>query len=129
MKWLFNLLAPWKSELFALIGVLAVAGIGTSVISYFYTKAQARTIEAQQATIKLQAQTNDQWADNWRTMTKVRAIEQKSVVDLQAQLDTIAQDNDAMASSIKELEKSNAGVREYLSGKLPADLKRLLERQ
>lgn len=126
MSWLIKLLSPWKSELFAIVGVLAVAGIGTAVISYFYTKAQARTIEAQRDTIELQAQTNDQWARNWETMSRVRQIEQQSALDLQAQLALIAQDNDAMATSIKELEATSAETRDYLRNRIPDDLRRLL---
>lgn len=129
MKWLINLLAPWKSELFALVGVLAVCGIGTTIAAWLYSRAQADTITAQQATIDLQAQTNEQWAKNWDRMQDQRRRDQQAVIDLQAQLGLISDDNDEMAASIKELEKSNADVRDYLSGKLPDELRRVLQRQ
>lgn len=122
------LLAPFKSQLLAFVGVLAVAGIFTSAIAAVYISKQNDTIDAQNGTIQLQAATNKQWQSNWEAMTAQRERDQQAVLDLQEQIRGIEADNDNMAAGIRNLEAGNAQVRDYLAGKLPAELKRMLER-
>lgn len=129
MKWLADLFSPLKSHLFAMVGVLAVCGLGAAVISYIHIRTQRATIEAQSKTIDLQAETNEKWAQNWKDMKALRQIDQDAVSGLQTQLSVIAQDNDDMADSIKNLEATNAEIKEYMSRPIPDELRRLLQQK
>jgi hypothetical protein len=119
MKWLCNLLAPWKSELFALVGVLAVCGLGAAAVGSVY-------IGRQNDTIKTLSAANKQWSQNWETMNAVREIEQKNALLLQEKLDLITQGAAEDTERLKALETQNAEVKELLGTRLPDDLRRML---
>ncbi|WP_159983740.1 MULTISPECIES: phage holin family protein [unclassified Novosphingobium] len=49
VKWLLNPTAPFKSELFAMVGVLAVCGIGATIIGYLHIQRQNDPIAAKES--------------------------------------------------------------------------------
>ncbi|MFC0684624.1 hypothetical protein [Novosphingobium clariflavum] len=129
MKWLLTLLAPFKSELFAMVGVLAVCGVGATVAGYLHIQRQNDQIEAKDARIGELLNTNKQWAAHSAEQDRLRALEQRNTLLLQDKLALIEQQNVAASAQLKELETSNAEVRELMGRRLPDDLRRLLEQQ
>ncbi|WP_395391534.1 hypothetical protein WBP07_12825 [Novosphingobium sp. BL-8A] len=129
MKWLTALLTPWKSELFAMVGVLAVCGIGASIAGYLHIQRQNDQIEAKDARIGDLVTANKGWAAHSAEQDRLRALDQKNVLALQDKLALIEQQNTAAATQLKELEATNAEVKEYLSRPIPADLRRLLDKK
>ena len=129
MKWLLNLLTPFKSELFAMVGVLAVCGAGATVAGYLHIQRQNDQIEEKEARISALLATNKEWAAHSAEQDRLRALEQRNTLLLQDKLVLIEQQNTAAAAQLKELETSNAEVRELMGRRLPADLRRLLEQQ
>ncbi|WP_395326952.1 hypothetical protein WBP06_09555 [Novosphingobium sp. BL-8H] len=129
MKWLLTLLTPWKSELFAMVGVLAVCGVGATIAGYLHIQRQNEQIEAKDARIGDLVTANKGWAAHSAEQDRLRALEQQNVLLLQDKLALIEQQNTAAAVQLKELENSNAEVRELMARRLPDDLRRLLEQQ
>lgn len=124
---LFGWLAPFKSQLFAMAGVVAVAGIGTTIMAYSHIKAQERTIDVQSERIGDLVKINRDWAKQDRMRARLRDIEQKNTQLLQGQLAALDEKAAMQSKQLRELEKNNAEVKELLSRRLPADLKRLLD--
>lgn len=129
MTWILDIIKSWRSWLFAFVGVLAVAGVSAGIMSYLYIQGQNKRIEDKNEIIALQAQTNDQWSKNWDSMKAKQQLDQQSMLDLQAQLETIAADNEGLAAGIKKLEATSAETRDYLRSRIPDDLRRLLEQK
>lgn len=129
MKWLLTLIAPFKSELFAMVGVLAVCGVGATVAGYLHIQRQNDQIEAKDARIGELLTTNKQWAAHSAEQDRLRVLEQRNTLLLQDKLALIEQQNVAASAQLKELETSNAEVRELMGRRLPDDLRRLLEQQ
>lgn len=124
---MFAWLAPFKSHIFAMVGVVAVAGIGAAVIGYFHIRAQQETIAAQDDRIGDLVTANQSWAD-WATQQqKLRALEQENTRLLQDRLAQIEVRAADQSGQLKQLEASNAEVKDLLGRRLPADLRRLLE--
>lgn len=119
MTILASLFAPWKGHLFALAGVLAVAGIGATAVSAVH-------IGRQDATIKNLTAANNKWAKNWERVTQIRALEHENTMLLQAKLDLLAADSTANTARLRSLEANNAEVKQLLGTRLPADLRGLL---
>ncbi|KPH60217.1 hypothetical protein [Novosphingobium sp. ST904] len=129
MKWLSNLLTPIKSELFAMVGVLAVCGVGATIAGYLHIQRQDDQIETKDRQISDLATANKSWAARAAEQDRIRALEQKNVLLLQEKLALIEQQNTDAAAQLKKLEATNAEVKEYLSRPIPADLRRLLQKQ
>ena len=129
MKWLINLLTPFKSELFAMVGVVAVCGIGATVAGYLHIQRQNDQIETLDTRVGDLVIANKSWAARAAEQDRLRGLEQKNVLLLQDKLALIEQQNTAAAAQLKQLEATNAEVKEYLSRPIPADLRRLLEKQ
>lgn len=129
MNWLITALAPYRSQMFALVGVLAVCGVGATSVAWLYIRLQGERIAAQASRIDGLVEANTQWAAHARDADRLRALEQKNVLLLQDRLALIQAQNAATASQLKQLEATNAEVRDYLARPVPADLRRLLERQ
>lgn len=129
MKWLLNLIAPFKSELFAMVGVLAVCGIGATIAGYLHIQRQNDQIAAKEVQIDGLLETNKGWVAHAAEQNRLRALEQKNVLLLEDKLALIEGQNTAAAAQLKDLETSNAEVRELMARRLPADLRRLLEQQ
>lgn len=129
MKWLISFLTPWKSELFAMVGVLAVCGIGATIAGYLHIQRQNDQIETLDVRVGDLVTANQGWAARYAEQDRLRALEQKNALLLQDKLGLIEQQGVASAAQIKQLEKSNAEVRELMARRLPADLRRVLEQQ
>ncbi|USA39609.1 hypothetical protein NCF86_00145 [Pelagerythrobacter marinus] len=127
MSRIFNALAPFRSHIIAMVGVLAVCGIGAAIIAWQHIQAQNRTIEAKDARIGDLVSVNDRWAAWAAQQQKLRDLEQRNTRLLQDQLAAIEQASAAQSEQLRELEASNAEVKELLGRKLPADLRRVLE--
>lgn len=129
MKWLISFLTPWKSELFAMVGVLAVCGIGATIAGYLHIQRQNDQIENLDARVGDLVVANKGWAARVAEQDRLRGLEQKNVLLLQDKLALIEQQNTAAAAQLKQLEATNAEVKEYLSRPIPADLRRLLDKR
>ena len=129
MKWLSNLITPFKSELLAMIGVLAICGIGAAVAAYLHIQRQNDEIETLDTRVGDLVTANKGWVARVAEQDRLRAEEQKNVLLLQDKLALIEQQNTDAAVQLKQLEAANAEVKEYLSRPIPADLRRLLEKQ
>ncbi len=129
MKWLISFLTPWKSELFAMVGVLAVCGIGATIAGYLHIQRQndqIGTLDKRNAEL---VTANKGWASRIAEQDRLRALEQKNALLLQDKLALIEKQGVASAAQIQQLEKSNAEVRELMARRLPDDLRRVLEQQ
>jgi uncharacterized protein HemX len=127
MRWLIDKFAPFKSELFAMVGVLAVCGLGAAVIAYCHIQQQRQTIEVQSNRIDDLVTVNKSWA-NWAdSQQRLRDLEQQNTRLLQDKLALIESDLSQASVQLDQLEASNAEVKELLGRRLPADLRRLLE--
>lgn len=122
MRWLLNLWAPIRPHLFGVIGVIAVAGLFSSVAAYAYIRKQSDLIEAQDARIGSLVNTID-------AQVALRRLEQENTRLLQDKIALIEQRSSDMSSQLKELEASNAEVKEYMARRIPDDLRRLLDQQ
>jgi hypothetical protein len=129
VKWLSNLITPFKSELLAMVGVLAICGIGATIAAYLHIQRQNDQIATLDTRVGDLVSANRGWADRYAEQDRLRALEQKNVLLLQDKLALIEQQGVASSAQIKELEKSNAEVRELMARRLPPDLRRLLEQQ
>jgi len=129
VKWLISFLTPWKSELFAMVGVLAVCGIGATIAGYLHIQRQNDQIGALDKRNAELVTANKGWASRVAEQDRLRALEQKNALLLQDKLALIEQQGVASAAQIQQLEKSNAEVRELMARRLPADLRRVLEQQ
>jgi hypothetical protein len=129
VKWLISFLNPWKSELFAMVGVLAVCGIGATIAGYLHIQRQNDQIENLDARVGDLVVANKGWAARVAEQDRLRGLEQKNVLLLQDKLALIEQQNTAAAAQLKQLEATNAEVKEYLSRPIPADLRRLLDKK
>ncbi|WP_277666511.1 hypothetical protein, partial [Novosphingobium lindaniclasticum] len=121
VKWLSNLITPFKSELLAMIGVLAICGIGATVAAYLHIQRQNDQIATLDTRVGDLVSANKGWADRYAEQDRLRALEQKNVLLLQDKLALIEQQGVASSAQIKELEKSNAEVRELMARRLPPD--------
>jgi len=129
VKWLISFLTPWKSELFAMVGVLAVCGIGATIAGYLHIQRQndqIGTLDKRNAEL---VTANKGWASRIAEQDRLRALEQKNALLLQDKLALIEKQGVASAAQIQQLEKSNAEVRELMARRLPDDLRRVLEQQ
>ncbi|KMS59965.1 hypothetical protein V474_07630 [Novosphingobium barchaimii LL02] len=129
MRWLLSLIAPFKSELFAMVGVLAVCGIGATIAGYLHIQRQNDQIAAKEVQIDGLVSANKGWAAHAAEQNRLRDLEQRNVLLLEDKLALIEAQNTAAAAQLKDLETSNAEVRELMARRLPADLRRLLEQQ
>lgn len=129
MNKLFSWLAPYRSHLFAMIGVIAVCGVGAALFAYFHIQAQQQTITVQNDRIGDLVEANSSWAKWARHQQRLRHLEQVNTRLLQDQLALIeAQSTDA-SERLKQLEAANVEVKELLGRRLPADLRGLLEQR
>jgi len=124
---LFSWLAPFKSQIFAMVGVIAVAGIGASIIAYVHIQSQRETIKAQDDRIGDLVTINKDWSTWARQQQRLRNLEQRNVLLLQDQLAAIEARSAEQSEQLKALEASNAEVKEFLGRRIPDDLRRLLE--
>lgn len=129
MKWLINLLTPFKSELLAMIGVVAICGIGATIAAYLHIQRQNARIETLDTRNADLVTANKGWAARVAEQDRLRALEQKNVLLLQDKLALIEKQGVASAAQLNQLEKTNAEVRELMARRLPPELRRLLEQQ
>lgn len=118
-----------RSHLFGAVGVLAVCGLATTGVAYIHIRQQNKTIETQSDRIGDLVKTNKSWATWAAQQQKIRAIEQQNTEALQNQIALIENHSADMAQRIKELEASNAQIKEYMSRPVPLELKRLLQQK
>ncbi|PNU05799.1 hypothetical protein [Novosphingobium guangzhouense] len=126
MKWLGNLLTSIKSELFAMVGVLAVCGIGAGIVGWMHIQRQDDQLATRDAQISRLAEANKNWGAWERRQNQLRDLEQRNVLLLQDKLALIQSQNAAAAMQLQKLRDENAEVREYMSRPIPAELRRLL---
>ncbi|AOR76351.1 hypothetical protein BES08_05950 [Novosphingobium resinovorum] len=112
-----------------MVGVLAVCGVGAGIIGYLHIQRQNDQIAAKDRYIGDLAEANKGWVTYMKRRDQLRDLEQRNVILLQDKLTLIDGQNTALSAQIEQLEESNAEVRELMSRRLPADLRRLLEQQ
>lgn len=126
---LLDLLSPFRSQIIAGVGVLAVCGVGATCIAWIHIQRLNDQIETRDGRIEGLEATNKNWAAHAAEQDRLRSLEQQNVLLLQDKLALIEQQNTSAAAQLKDLETSNAEVRELMAQRLPADLRRLLEQQ
>ncbi len=124
-----HLFAQFRSQIFAMVGVVAVCGLGASTIAWLHIQRQNDQIAVKERQIGDLVATNQGWVKHAAEQNRLRALEQKNVLLLEDKLALIEQQNVSTAAQLKDLETSNAEVKEYMSRRIPADLRRLLERK
>jgi hypothetical protein len=129
VKWLISFLTPWKSELFAMVGVLAVCGIGATIAGYLHIQRQNDQLTTKDRQIADLGVANKGLSAHVAEQDRLRALEQKNTLLLQDKVDLIEKQGVASAAQIKDLEQSNEEVRRLMAQRLPADLRKLLEQQ
>lgn len=98
MKWLSNLIAPIKSELLVMVGVVAICGIGATIAGYLHIQRQNAQIETLDTRIGDLVIANKDWAARATEQDRLRAFEQKNVLLLQDNLALIEQQGVASAA-------------------------------
>lgn len=126
---MIQLFKQFRSQIFAMVGVLAVCGLGATLIAWLHIQRQNDQLETKEAQIGELVATNKGWAAHAAEQNRLRELEQRNVLLLEDKLALIEQQNTAAATQLKELETSNAEVKEYLSRPIPADLRRLLDKK
>lgn len=124
---MIKLFKQFRSQIFAMVGVLAVCGLGATLVAWLHIQRQNDQLEAKEAQIGELVTTNKGWAAHAAEQNRLRELEQRNVLLLEDKLALIEQQNSAAATQLKDLEASNAEVKEYMSRRIPADLRRLLE--
>lgn len=127
MKFLIGLLAPYRSVLIGFAGVLFVAMMSGMVMGYMQLKAQDATIDRQATRITDLTEVNKGWQQHAAQQDKLRAAEQRNALLMQEKQTLIEERFAVVSEQLKQLEESNAEVRAYMAGKLPIELKRMLE--
>ncbi|EJU11739.1 hypothetical protein LH128_17367 [Sphingomonas sp. LH128] len=123
------LFAKFRSEIFGMIGVLAVCGVGALIIAWLHIQRQDDQISTQATQITALADANKGWVVYMKRRDQLRDAEQRSTLLLQDKLTLIEGQNAANAAQLQKLRDENAEVREYLSRPIPADLRRLLDKK
>lgn len=118
-----------RSHLLGAIGVLAVCGLASTAIAYIHIRQQNKTIEAQSGRIGDLIAVNKDWAEYSRKQQDIRDLEQENTRLLQDKLALIEDQSADASQRLKQLEASNAEVKEFLGRRIPADLRRLLEQK
>jgi len=126
---LSSLTEQFRSHIFAMVGVMAVCGLGASTIAWLHIQRQNDALDVKDAQIGALVDVNKSWVAHAAEQNRLRALEQTNVLLLEDKLALIQQQNTAAAAQLKEMEASNAEVKEYMSRRIPADLRRLLEKQ
>lgn len=120
------------SAKFRLVGALALALVFAAVCGlalWFRGQALAATAERDSARSSLAAAqaANDAQKAAIERLTAGRAIDDKLLTDLQGRLGELAAQTQQATTAIRDLERSNENVKAYLAGRLPDELRRLLE--
>lgn len=123
------LFAKFRSEIFGMIGVLAVCGVGALIIAWLHIQRQDDQISTQATQITALADANKGWVIYMKRRDQLRDAEQRNTLLLQDKLTLIEGQNAANAAQLQKLRDENAEVREYLSRPIPADLRRLLDKK
>lgn len=114
--------AKFRSELLALLGVLAIASMGAIAVGSY-------NIGKQREAIDRLADANQKWAGAWETMNRVRELEHANAQELQDKLDALATGAADDSQRLKELERNNAEVKALLATRLPDELRSLLNKR
>ncbi|AOR77236.1 hypothetical protein [Novosphingobium resinovorum] len=123
------LFAKFRSEIFGMIGVLAVCGVGALIVAWLHIQRQDDQISTQATQITALADANKGWVIYMKRRDQLRDAEQRNTLLLQDKLTLIEGQNAANAAQLQKLRDENAEVREYLSRPIPADLRRLLDKK
>lgn len=129
MTWLKKLLGAYSSHLIGAMGVLAVCGIVSTILAGVHISAQRATIAAQAKSLTAKDETIDGLSRAVTAQVSLRRLEQQSTLALQNKIAQVEEQSGSMATQIKQLEATNAQVRDFMARPLPDDLRRLLEDQ
>ena len=129
MAGLIKLFAPWRPYLIGLVGVIAVCGIGMSVASYMIIGEKNERIAATDQRVKDMTEALTSLTEATNAVLALREVEQENTRLLQDKLALLDERSAATSQQLKEMEKTNAEVREYMARPIPADLRRLLDKQ
>lgn len=112
----------------ALAVALALAGLGGLAL-WFRGQAIAAAAERDSARSSLATAqaANDAQKAAIERLTAGRAMDDKLLVELQGRLGELATQTQQATTAIRDLERSNENVKAYLAGRLPDELRRLLE--
>lgn len=127
---LFDFITPnIRAYLLGAVGVLAITSVGAVGISYLQIQKQNEVIVRLQDRNKDLVVANAEWARNAQRLSELWRIEQQHVAALNVALAAIETSNTKLADQVNELEASNAEVKEFLSRRIPDDLRRVLNQK
>lgn len=129
MAGLIKLFAPWRPYLIGLVGVIAVCGIGMSVASYMIIGEKNERIAVTDQRVKDMTEALTSLTEATNAVLALREVEQENTRLLQDKLALLDERSAATSQQLKEMEKTNAEVREYMARPIPPDLRRLLDKQ
>ncbi len=129
MKWLLSLWAPIRPHLFGVVGVIAVAGLISCAAAYAYIRKQAQVIDQQTKVVEAREQQIAGLAAAVTAQVTLRQLEQENTRLLQDKIALIEERSSDMSSQLKQLEATNAEVREFMARRIPDDLRRVLDQQ
>lgn len=117
----------WRPEMFALVAVVAVMGVGMAIIGHLYIKGQKDRIAIQSERITELTHINAQWKENYVKQQALREREQQSVLALQDHVAQIETHSANTEKQLAELRRTNEEIRNYLDQPIPDGLKRMLK--
>lgn len=88
----------------------------------------AHQLGKQRSNLQAMAETNAKWQRAWATMEKARSIEAANTAHMRERIDEINASTAEGNHRLKELERSNADVKEFLDARIPTDLRGLLNK-
>lgn len=108
--------------------LLVLAGVSLILVQ----RAKLDAAEAERANLQTQIDgalaTNKLQAESIDRLSRQRAIDERFVSLMNAQLDAIRTETETTATKLTELERTNPDVKSFLDTPLPVELRRLLGR-
>lgn len=117
----------WRPEMYALVAVIAVAGISTAIIGNLYVSGQKERIATQSQRISDLTQINKDWKDNYDRQLALRLNDRAVVLELQEHVAKMEASSSETERHLAEVRKTNEEIREQLNRPIPPELMRLLK--
>lgn len=135
MMWLLSLLPTkaaikaffrsWRPEMYALVAVIAVAGIATAIIGNLYISGQKDRIARQSDHIARLTEINKDWQAGYERQVALRENDRKVVLELQEHAQTIEAQAAKTEQQLVELRRTNEQIRNYLDQPIPDGIERV----
>lgn len=118
--------AGLRSYVIGGIGVVAVAGVATSSMAYFYVREIKANLHAAEREVESLQTYNKSLADTISNQVAAQAREQQNILALNTSLTALGARYEEVENSLKRLERTNAEIQKYFATPVPADVRKLL---